>query len=142
MDVESHAEFSERFLRVFEVAAAYILVGLFGIGVFDLLLNIVALVHTGDITRTSAIVGLIDNILLLFIVVEIYQTVVAYARERSVVRIVIVAAVIAVARKIIVFQPTDYGVRSALFVAAGYALLLAVLVGALYIVRVTSSETE
>ncbi|QDX40057.1 phosphate-starvation-inducible PsiE family protein [Salarchaeum sp. JOR-1] len=140
MDVDRFTATSETALRALEVVAAYVLVGLFAIGVFDLGLSILQLAQTGELTETSAVVALIDDVLLLFIVVEIYQTVVAYAREESVVRIVIVAGVIAVARKIIVFQPTEYGIPEAAYVAAGYAVLLAVLVGALYVVRTTPRE--
>ncbi|GAA0296382.1 phosphate-starvation-inducible PsiE family protein [Halarchaeum salinum] len=134
-DIEDFVDISERLMRYLEVVAAFVLVGLFAVGVFDFLLQIVTLVRTGAITDTSAIVGLIDEILLLFIIVEIFQTVVAYAQEQSVIRIVIAAGLIAVARKIISFHSGDYGTPTeATIAAAGYALLLLSLVAALYAV--------
>ncbi|GGN12199.1 phosphate-starvation-inducible PsiE family protein [Halarchaeum nitratireducens] len=134
-DVDGFVDVSERLMRYLEVVAAFVLVGLFGIGVFDFLLQIVTLVRTGAITDTAAIIGLIDEILLLFIIVEIFQTVVAYAQEQSVIRIVIAAGLIAVARKVISFHSGDYGTPTeSTIAAAGYALLLLALVAALYVV--------
>ena len=65
-DVEQFVDLSERLMRYLEIVAAFVLVGLFGIGVFDFLLQIVTLVRTGAITDTASIIGLIDEILLLF----------------------------------------------------------------------------
>ncbi|GGM58351.1 uncharacterized membrane protein (DUF373 family) [Halarchaeum rubridurum] len=133
--VDDFVDVSERLMRYLEVAAAFVLVGLFAVGVFDFLLQIVTLVRTGAITDTAAIIGLIDDILLLFIIVEIFQTIVAYAQEQSVIRIVIAAGLIAVARKVISFHSGDYGSPTeATVAAAGYALLLLALVAALYVV--------
>lgn len=142
MDIEDSVHLSERLMRYLEVVAAFILVGLFGVGVFDFLLEIVTLVRTGEIAQTEAVVGLIDEILLLFIIVEIFQTVVAYAQERSVIRIVIAAGIIAVARKIISFHAGEYGTPlDSTIAAGGYALLLFALVAALYVVQQTNVAT-
>jgi uncharacterized membrane protein (DUF373 family) len=140
MDVDDHVAITERLIQAVEIVAAYILVLLFAVGVFDLGLNIFKLVRTGEITQTSAVIDLIDTALLLFIIVEIYQTVVAYTREESVVRIVIVTGIIAVTRRIISFHPGDHATVDALYVSLGFAVLLGVLVAALYIVRKTASE--
>jgi uncharacterized membrane protein (DUF373 family) len=141
MDVDDHVEITERLIQAIEIVAAYILVLLFAIGVFDLGLNIFQLVRTGEIAQTSAVIDLIDTALLLFIIVEIYQTVVAYTREQSVVRIVIVTGIIAVTRRIISFHPGETATVDALYVSLGFAVLLAVLVAALFIVRRTASES-
>jgi len=135
-------DLSERLMRYLEVVAAFVLVGLFAIGVVDFLLQIVSLVRTGAIANTDAIVALIDEILLLFIIVEIFQTVVAYAQDRSVIRIVIAAGLIAVSRKIISFHAGDYGSSlDGTVAAAGYAALLLALVAALYVVQTTNVAT-
>jgi uncharacterized membrane protein (DUF373 family) len=133
---------SETIIRGIEILAAYLLVGLFGIGVLDLLISIFGLVRTGIIfdpdAGIDAILTVIDKALLLFIIVELYQTVVAYSREKSVTRIVIVAALIAVSRKIISFRPDNFETLEALFVnATAFALLLLVLVVAYYVVQKT-----
>ncbi len=141
MDVDDHVRITERLIQSVEIVAAYVLVLLFAVGVFDLGLTIFELVRTGAITRTSEVIALIDTVLLLFIIVEIYQTVVAYTREESVVRIVIITGIIAVTRRVISFHPDDHAAAEALLTSAGFAVLLAVLVGALHIVRRTSSES-
>lgn len=140
MDVDDHVAITERLIQAVEIVAAYILVLLFAVGVFDLALNIFTLVRTGEITQTTAVIDLIDTALLLFIIVEIYQTVVAYTREESVVRIVIVTGIIAVTRRIISFHPGDQATVDALYVSLGFAILMGVLVAALYVVRKTASE--
>lgn len=142
MDVDDHVRITERLIQSVEIVAAYVLVLLFAVGVFDLGLNIFDLVRTGAITQTSEVIALIDTVLLLFIIVEIYQTVVAYTREESVVRIVIITGIIAVTRRVISFHPDDHAAMEALLTSAGFALLLAVLVGALYIVRKTPTESS
>jgi len=145
MDKEALVEPSEQILRVVEIAAAYVLVALFAIGVFDLLVIMGDLIISGDIFDPDAgieqIVAIVDRALLLFIIVEIYQTVVAYTRDESVVRIVIVAALIAVSRKIISFD-SGAAPEELLLSAAAFALLLAAVVVALYVVRVTSPPGE
>lgn len=138
---------SEDAIRLVEIATAYILVGLFAIGVVDLLAQIIAAASltvrsggTEGIADPIVVVGFIDTALLLFIIVEIYQTVVAYTREESVVRIVIIAAIIAVSRKIISFRPDDTAGTDDLLFAASFGLLLAVLVLALYVLRETEGN--
>ncbi len=145
MDKEALVAPSEQLLRVVEIIAAYVLVALFAIGVFDLLVILVDLVVSGAIFDPDAgigqIIAIVDRALLLFIIVEIYQTVVAYTRDESVVRIVIVAALIAVSRKIISFD-TSAAPEDLLLSAVAFAILLAAVVVALYVVRVTSPSDE
>jgi uncharacterized membrane protein (DUF373 family) len=147
MDYDELVAPSEQAIRLVEIAAAYILVGLFAVGVLDLLLQIAGAVATSvrtggevGITDPNVVVGFIDTALLLFIIVEIYQTVVAYTREESVVRIVIIAAIIAVSRKVISFRPGDTVGTEDLLFAASFGLLLLVLVVALYVLRTTEGE--
>ncbi|WP_299332332.1 phosphate-starvation-inducible PsiE family protein [Haloplanus sp.] len=87
---------------------------------------------SGRITDPRAVVGLIDTALLLFIIVEVFLTVIAYSRDESVVRIVLGAGLIAIARKIITFRTEAYAsAETALFAAVSYGGLLAV-VGTLF----------
>jgi uncharacterized membrane protein (DUF373 family) len=136
---------SETAIRVVEVVAAYVLVGLFAVGVFDLLISIFELVRTGAIFDPDAgidqILTVIDKALLLFIIVELYQTVVAYSRAESVTRIVIVAGLIAISRKIISFRPSEFDSTEALILnAVAFAILLLVLVVAYYLVVQTERD--
>jgi uncharacterized membrane protein (DUF373 family) len=74
---------SETLVRLVETVTAYILVGLFAVGVFDLGLVILELTLSGRITEASEVVDLIDTALLLLIIVEIYQTLVAYIQKNE-----------------------------------------------------------
>ncbi|MDS0278996.1 phosphate-starvation-inducible PsiE family protein [Halomicroarcula sp. S1AR25-4] len=132
---------SEDLMRYVEVVAALVLVVLFAIGVFDLGLQIVQRALSGDITDPLVVVGFIDTALLLFIIVEVYQTVVAYTQEsetRRIVRLVIYTGVIAMVRKAIIFRTGEYASeRSALFAAAAYTLIILGLAALLVVERRT-----
>ena len=121
-------EAAERIVHATEVVVAYLLVVLFAVGAFDLALELFGLARTGEITDPRTLIDVLDIALLLFVIVEVFQTVVAYATgsdERMVVRLVVYAGVIAVVRKIIVFKPTSYpGPGDALSVALAYGALL------------------
>lgn len=119
---------------------AALLVVLFALGVLDVVLLIVTPFLSGNITNEGEIIGLIvssiDTILYLLIVVELYHTVIAYVEERAVVRAVVHAGLIAVARKIITFEPGGFDSATDLILSAGaYALLLVVLLAGYYIVH-------
>lgn len=121
-------ETSEQLIRYTEVIAALVLGVLFAVGVFDLGLQIVQSALNGSITSPLVVVGFIDTALLLFIIVEVYQTVVAYTQEsetRRIVRLVIYTGVIAMVRKAIIFRTGEYASAEAALLAAGaYTLLL------------------
>jgi len=119
---------SESLIRYVEVVAALVLVVLFAIGVFDLALQIVTSALSGDITDPLVVVGFIDTALLLFIIVEVYQTVVAYTQEsetRRIVKLVIYTGVIAMVRKAIIFRTGEYSSeRAALLAATAYTIII------------------
>jgi uncharacterized membrane protein (DUF373 family) len=125
---ERLVEVSESLMRYVEVVAALVLVALFAIGVFDLGLQILESAVQGEITDPFVVVGFIDTALLLFIIVEVYQTVVAYTQEsdtRRIVRLVIYTGVIAMVRKAIIFRTSEYGSeRAALLASAAYTLII------------------
>ncbi len=139
---ESIAAVLERGVRVFELLAAAFLVVLFGIGVFDFGLRILRLGTSGRITQPRAVVGLIDTALLLFIIVEVFLTVIAYARDEPVARIVVAAGLIAITRTVITHRIGTYSsVQQALLAAIAYGSLLAILVGAFYVIRRQERDT-
>ncbi|MDT3434018.1 phosphate-starvation-inducible PsiE family protein [Haloarcula sp. 1CSR25-25] len=133
--------YSETAIRYVEVVAALVLVLLFAIGVFDLGLQIFQSAVRGDITDPLVVVGFIDTALLLFIIVEVYQTVVAYTQEsetRRIVRLVIYTGVIAMVRKAIIFRTGEYASEQAAFVAAAaYTLIILGLAALLLVERRT-----
>jgi len=135
--VERYAALTGRFVRVVELAAASVFAVLFAIGVVDLSLQIVGAGMSGAITDPLVVIGFIDTGLLLLIIVEVYQTVVAYIQEddtRRIVRLVIYTGVIAMVRKAIIFRTGEYASgREALFAAVSYTVIIAGLVALLYV---------
>jgi uncharacterized membrane protein (DUF373 family) len=135
----------DRFVNIVELGAAALFALLFGIGVADLALIIVEATLAGNITNPQVVIGLIDVGLLLLIIVEVYQTVVAYIREsdtRVIVRLVIYTGVIALVRKVIIYRTSEYEtIENALLVALAYTILTVGLVALLYVERQTSETT-
>jgi len=116
-------------MRWLVLLTAYFLLLLFLIGVFDLLLGLYELLSTGQYTDPVAVIDLLNTVLLLLIIVEVHRTLLAYAREEPVIRIVIGAAIIAIAREIISFRVEGFETATAALTAAGsFTLLLVVLV--------------
>jgi len=136
-------EISEWVIGIVEIVAAFVLVALFAIGVFDLTLKIIQRTLSGEITDPLVVVGFIDTALLLFIIVEVYQTVVAYTQEsdtREIVQLVAYTGIIAMVRKVIIFRSEVYEFKTdALVVAGSYGLLLLALSVLLWVER-TSRE--
>lgn len=138
-----HTTVTDRFetaVEVLQSVLAALLVALFALGVLDVVLLITTPFVAGNVTDEGEIISLIissiDTILYLLIVVELYHTVIAYVEERAVVRAVIHAGLIAIARKIITFRPSEFdATRDLLFSAGAYALLLVVLLAGYYLVH-------
>jgi uncharacterized membrane protein (DUF373 family) len=128
---------SERVMQAVELVAGFVLVVLFAIGVFDLALQIVQEIRSGDIRDPLVVIGFIDTALLLFIIVEVYKTVIAYARSdrtARILRLVIFTGVIALVRKAIVFRTGEFPSKTdALLVAGSYALLTLTLAALLFV---------
>ncbi|PSQ65085.1 MAG: hypothetical protein BRD24_08320 [Halobacteriales archaeon SW_9_67_24] len=124
-----------QFLHVVELAAAALFALLFAIGVADLTLQIAIATLRGEITDPLVVIGFIDVGLLLLIIVEVYQTVIAYTREsetRRIVQLVIYTGVIAMVRKAIIFRTGEYATtQEALFAAVAYTVIILGLVGLL-----------
>ncbi|WP_435179888.1 phosphate-starvation-inducible PsiE family protein [Halorussus sp. AFM4] len=137
---ETYVVVLERFIRGVEVATATVFAALFAIGVADLLLQIVQSARTGRITDPLVVIGFIDTGLLLLIIVEVYQTVLAYVQEsetRSIVRLIIYTGVIAMVRKAIIFRTGEYQTtQDALFAAVAYTIIIFGLVALLLTERV------
>ncbi|MFB6069956.1 MAG: phosphate-starvation-inducible PsiE family protein [Halanaeroarchaeum sp.] len=137
---EWYAALTDRFVHGVELAAATVFAVLFAIGVADLALQILDAARTGAITDPQVVIGFIDTGLLLLIIVEVYQTVLAYVREsetRRVVRLVVYTGVIAMVRKAIIFRTAEYEtMENALMAAGSYTLIIFGLVALLFAERV------
>ncbi len=127
------------------VVAAFLVVLLL-LGVVNLGITIVASLTTFGATEPTDVVSLIrsaiDIVLYLFVVVELYKTVVAYVEAQSVVIAVIHAGLIAVVRQIIIFKPDEYSPTEAITIAGVYALLLVALLVGFYVVHGQIEDEE
>ena len=134
------AKVTDGFIHVVELAAAALFAFLFAVGVVDLALQIVRAIESGGITDPLVVIGFIDTGLLLLIIVEVYQTVIAYTQEsdtRRIVRLVIYTGVIAMVRKVIIFRTSEYAsAQDATLVAVSYTIIILGLVGLLLVERV------
>ncbi|MFC4447642.1 phosphate-starvation-inducible PsiE family protein [Halorussus aquaticus] len=124
----------ERGITILQTVIAAFLALLLLLGVVNLGFVIGRSILVRDVTDTTATLSLvrssIDIVLYLFVIVELYQTVVAYVESQSVVMAVIHAGLIAVVRQIITFKPDDYGPTEAITIAGVYVvLLLGLLIG-------------
>ncbi|WP_255192030.1 phosphate-starvation-inducible PsiE family protein [Natronobeatus ordinarius] len=130
---------TEHFVHYVEAFAAAVFAVLFAIGVVDLVLQIARATMTGEITDPLVVIGFIDTGLLLLIIVEVYQTVVAYIEESSTHRIVLMVTytgIIAMVRKIITFRTGEFPTtEDALVAAVAYTLVLLGLVALLWVYR-------
>ncbi len=139
-----YSDIVDQFIRGVELAAATVFAVLFAIGVFDLTLQIIKAVQNGTITDPLVVIGFIDTGLLLLIIVEVYQTVLAYVEEsdpRRIVQLVIYTGIIAMVRKIIIFRTTEYEtVHDALVVGEAYAVVVFALVGLLIAERIYGGQ--
>lgn len=136
-DIPTGVEISKYIMEKIQLVAAFIVVILFAVGVVDLAIAIFQSYQSGRITEVTTVIEFIEFVLLLFILVEAYRTIIAYAESKQagyILTLVIYAGVIAVIRKIIVHRPTEYAnIIDAMFVSIGYAVLLISLGIMLYI---------
>jgi len=122
---------SEELMHWLVLGTAYVLIALFLLGVVDVAVGLYELVSSREFTEPRAIVDLLDTVLLLLIIVEVHRTLLAYVRDEPVVRIVVGAGIVAVAREIISFQVGAFeSPEQALIAAGALAILLAVLAAA------------
>lgn len=143
---DRYSRFLDRFVGGVELVAATVFAILFAVGVVDLVLQIVGAVRTGEITDPLVVIGFIDTGLLLLIIVEVYQTVLAYVDEndtRRIVGLVIYTGVIAMVRKAIIFRTDEYAtVQDALLAATAYGVIILSLVALLLVERSYGGESR
>lgn len=142
LDIEAIAEPSTTALRWLVLATAYFLILLFAIGVLDLLVATYGLFASRTYQDPTAVIALIDTILLLLIIVEVHRTLLAIVRQEPVVRIVISVAIIAVARQIISFRIEEFETTGAALESAGafVGLLIALVIA--YFLAVQFEDEE
>ena len=140
MEITAVADRLDQGVGVLQMIVAGLLAVMFVLGVLNFAVEIVRSILAGQAFTLSGVISLIsssiDIVLYLFIVVELYKTIIAYVEAENVVIAVIHAGLIAVVRQIITFDPAEYaGPTATLLGASVYALLLLALVVSFWIVH-------
>ena len=134
-------------IEVLQMILAALLVILFALGVLDIALVVSQPFLEGSVREPGQISNIItssvDTILYLLIVVELYHTIIAYVENRDVIRAVVHAGLIAVARQIITLKPDEFETMGGLLQAAGaYSLLLLVFLAGFYVFHNTEPRPD
>ncbi len=112
-----------RFVFALEIAVSAALVVVAGLLVVTLALQLIGVVTDGLMFGREEFTLIISTALEVFIVIELFRIALAYMNHRNVIPTVLEAALVAVARKFVVFEPKENFLASALGLAA---LLLAI----------------
>lgn len=91
---------------------------------------------------TTLITITVDIVLFLFIVVELYRTIIAYVEGKNVVTAVIHAGLIAVIRQIITFKPESYEPVEGFIIAGSQTIVLGALFIGFWIVHRLDIEND
>lgn len=123
------AERLEESVSVLQIGVALFLVVVLLIGVVNLVATFIQAALAVELLGYKNAIGLIsttiDIVLYLFIVIELFRTIIVYVEGENVVMAVIHAGLIAVVRQILIFKPGDMGSPTEAILTAGvYVLLL------------------
>lgn len=133
-------------VMLLQLVMAGLLLLLLVLGIVSLGTFLAEAILSRDVFDLGAVLGIInstiDIILYLFIIVELYQTIIAYVDAKSVVLAVVHAGLIAVVRQIITFKPGEYEPEQALAIAGVYVVLLIPLLAGFLIVHREADDED
>lgn len=98
------AELLEKIVHWVETAVAGLLVIMAAIGAVDVVIQMVKLFGSEGFLTPEAITRVLDTVLVVFIVVELFNIALAYLQRRNVIPVVLEAGLVAVVRKLVVFE--------------------------------------
>jgi uncharacterized membrane protein (DUF373 family) len=110
----------DRIVTYIEGTVAGLLVVLALLGVADIVLTMVDVARAEGFITPEGITATIDTVLVVFIVIELIRIAIAYMRHRDVVGTVLEAGLVAVVRKLVIFEGGDHVLQN----AAAFALLI------------------
>jgi uncharacterized membrane protein (DUF373 family) len=126
-------------MKAIEWAVAAILVVLAAWGTFGLAAALAVSIWQHALSQNAEIyIQLIDATLIIFIVVELFRIAVAYIRHEDVVPTVMEAALVAVARKVLIIEPT-IAPQELLFKSLGLGVLILTIGITWYLLRRTGA---
>ncbi|MDZ4654619.1 MAG: phosphate-starvation-inducible PsiE family protein [Coriobacteriia bacterium] len=94
----------EKIVHWVEMAVATLLVIMAVIGTVDVVIQLVRLFSAEGFLTPEGITRVLDTVLVVFIVVELFNIALAYLQRRNVIPIVLEAGLVAVVRKLVVFE--------------------------------------
>ena len=106
-----------------EGAVTGLLVVLAALGVVDIVIKMLEVTRADGFMTPDGITRTIDTVLVVFIVIELIRIAIAYMQHKNVVGTVLEAGLVAVVRKLVIFESTDQMLEKALALAV---LILAV----------------
>ncbi|MBK5211738.1 MAG: phosphate-starvation-inducible PsiE family protein [Coriobacteriia bacterium] len=112
----------DKIVYLIEVAVAGILVILAGLSLWALLATIYHIISGGVLFERTVFVSTVSIVLDVFILVELFRIALAYMKHANVVPTVLEAALVAIARKFVMFEPAAN--ISALYYALGLSALI------------------
>lgn len=126
------SKYIELLVEFGELAIGFLLALLIFLGILAFSRQLVLSVWPSFFLSTTEIHRLLDFALLIFITIELFRITIAYITARPVVKEVFIAALVAVGRKVVLYEYPVYGLTGA---AALALLILAVSVGYYLICR-------
>ena len=100
----SYSALLDRVTWYIEAILAGLLVVLGMLGVIDVVISLVEVARDPGFVTPEGIVQVIDTVLIVFIVIELIRIAVAYMNHQNVVGTVLEAGLVAVVRKLVVFE--------------------------------------
>ncbi len=117
-----------------EYAVAALLVIIATLGAIDLVVEIVEGVRGVGYLPPDRILRVLDSVLVVFVVIELFAIAVAYIERRNIIGTVMEAGLIAVVRKLVVFEPSGDPVYL-LYKSIGLGVLILAIGGTWYVLR-------
>ena len=106
-----------RIVIYIEGAVAALLVILAALGVIDVVLKMLEVVRAEGFMTPEGITRTIDTVLVVFIVIELIRIAIAYMLHKNVIGTVLEAGLVAVVRKLVIFESGDKVLEKALALA-------------------------
>lgn len=103
-----------------EGAVAGLLTVLAALGVVDVVIKMLEVSRADGFMTPEGIIRTIDTVLIVFIVIELIRIAIAYMHHRNVVGTVLEAGLVAVVRKLVIFESGEMVLQKAI----AYALLI------------------
>lgn len=112
-----------RIVVYIEGAVTGLLVVLAALGVIDIVVKMLEVTRADGFMTPEGITRTIDTVLVVFIVIELIRIAIAYMQHKNVIGTVLEAGLVAVVRKLVIFESTDQMLEKAIALSV---LILAV----------------